>query len=307
MGTVNTGSIAKLLWPGLNKTFGLDNNDYSIEYTDLFDILPSRKAYEEMVSMSGLGLPMEKGEGAPIYNDEFSQAFTYRFINKAYALGFIITKEAIDDAQYDLTVVGQNEARGLGRSCRLGKEWIGANIYNRAFDSNYTFGDGYQLIGSAQPTKTGYTWANTPATQADISEYSLEQALIDIAGYKDDRGNLIAVQGQSLHIPKELEFEVTRILQSVGQNDSANNAVNALKSMGKFPKGVKVNHYFTDTDAWFIRTNLTSGTGMVWFDRTPTEFAMDNEFSTKNAAYSSYFRVSCGVADKRSIYGSSGA
>lgn len=305
MGTVNTGSIAKLLWPGLNKIFGLEYNDYPTEYTELFDVLPSRKAYEELQSMVGFGLAMEKSEGAPIYNDEFSQAFTFRFVNKAYALGFIITKETIDDAQYDLTVVGQNQARGLGRSCRLTKEWIGANVYNRATDTNYTFGDGYQLIGTAQPTKTGPTFANCPAVMADMSEATLEQADIDIAGYKDDRGNLIAVKGEKVIIPKELKFEYLRIAKSVLQNDSANNALNALKESGTF-QNYAINHYLTDSDAWFIRTNLSKGTGMVWFDRAPVEFAMDNEFSTKNAAYSSYFRVSCGVADKRALYGSTG-
>jgi hypothetical protein len=312
---VNTGSIAKLLWPGLDKVFGLEYTDRPTEYTDLYDIKSSKKAYEEQQSMMGLGLPQVKGEGNQIFFDSFEQAFTYRYTNVTYTLGFGITKEAIEDAQYDLTIVGQNESRGLGRAMRLGREYIGANRFNLAFDTGAgsLYGDGYQMIGAAQPTKSGATFANCPVNAAgtaigvDLSELALEQACIDIAGFTDDRGNLVALSGQSLHIPRQLEFEAARILQSVLQSDSTTNNLNALKSLSKFPKGVIINHYSTDPDAFFIRTDIPTGTGLVWFDRVRTEFAMDNDFTTTNALYTARFRASCGISDKRACWGSQGA
>ena len=307
MGVMTTAQFAKLMWPGLNKTYGLSYGEYPPEYDKLFDVEGSNKAYEEIQALTSFGLPFEKGEGSPYVNDEASQSFTSRFVNKTYALGFAITQETIEDNQYDLSIVGKNESRGLGRSMRLGRELIGANIYNRAFDSTLTYGDGYQMIGAAQPTKNAGTFANSPTVAADLSEVALEQALIDIAGFKDERGNIIAVRGISLHLPKELEFEAERILNSIQQNDTANNAVNALKSTGKFPKGVHLNHFFTDPDAWFIRTDIAKGTGPIWFDRVATEFDIDNDFQTTNALYRARFRCSAGIADKRGIYGSPGA
>jgi virulence-associated protein VapD len=307
MGVMTTAQFAKLMWPGLKRTYGLSYGEYSPEFVKLFDVESSNKAYEEIQALTSFGLPFEKGEGSPYMNDEASQSYTNRFVNKTYALGFAITQETIEDNQYDLAIVGRNESRGLGRSMRLGREFIGANIFNRAFDSTLTYGDGYQMIGSAQPTKNAGPFANTPTVAADISEVALEQALIDIAGFKDERGNIIAVKGVSLHLPKELEFEAERILNSIGQNDTANNAVNALRSTGKFPKGVHLNHFLTDPDAWFIRTDVATGTGLIWFDRVATEFAQDNDFQTTNALFRARFRASAGIADKRAVYGSPGA
>jgi len=273
----------------------------------LFDVSSSTKAYEEDQGLTGFGLAFEKSEGAPIIFDEASQNFTMRYVNKTYTLGFAITQETIEDNQYDLSIVGSNQSAGLGRSMRLTREFIGANLYNLAFAAATTYGDGYRMIGAAQPTKTGGTFSNTLSVAADLSELSLEQALIDIAGFKDDRGNLIAVKGNSLHIPKELEFEVARILKSTLQSGSANNDINALNNLNKFPGGVHINHYFTDPDAWFIRTDITKDTGLRWFDRVKTEFAMDDDFQTTNALYRARFRCSAGISDKRSIYGSPGA
>lgn len=307
MSIITTAQFAKLMWPGLNKTFGLNYNEYPPEYVKLFDVAGSNKAYEEDQGLTGFGLAFEKSEGAPIIFDEASQNFTMRYVNKTYTLGFAITQETIEDNQYDLSIVGKNQSAGLGRSMRLTREFIGANIFNLAFDSNTKFGDNYQMIGAAQPTKAGGTFSNTLATAADLSELSLEQALIDIAGFKDDRGNIIAVKGRSLHIPKELEFEVERILNSNLQSGTANNDLNALNSLGKFPGGVHINHYFTDTDAWFIRTDITADTGLRWFDRVKTEFAMDDDFKTTNALYRARFRCSAGISDKRAVYGSPGS
>lgn len=307
MSVMTTAQFAKLMWPGLNKIFGQSYNQYPPEYIKLFDVSTSKKAYEEDQGVSSLGLFKEKSEGSQIQFDSMSQTFTMRYVNKTFTSGFAITQETIEDNQYDLSIVGNSNAAGLGRMARLTKEYIGANIYNRAFDTNLVYGDGKEMICSTQPTKVGGTFSNTLTTAADLSELALEQALIDLAGFKDDRGNLIAVRGMSLHIPKELEFEVERILNSTLRSDTANNDLNALKTLGKFPGGVHINHFFTDPDAWFIRTDITKDMGLRWFDRVPTEFGMDNDFKTTNALYRARFRASAGITDKRAIYGSPGA
>lgn len=307
MGVMTTAQFAKLMWPGLNKIFGDNYKQYPPEYTALFDISSSKKAYEEDQGITSLGLFKEKSEGNAIQFDSMSQSFTMRYVNKTFTSGFVVTQELIEDNQYDLSIVGNSQAAGLGRMARLTREYIGANLYNRAFDTTLVYGDGKEMICSAQPTKTGATFSNTLTTAADLSELSLEQALIDIAGLKDDRGNIIAVKGLSLHIPKELKFEIKRILDSTGQVDTSNNTLNALKDLGEFPGGVHINHFFTDTDAWFIRTDVAKDTGLRWFDRVSTEFAMDNDFKTTNALYRARFRCSAGITDKRAIYGSPGA
>jgi hypothetical protein len=306
MSVITTAQFAKLMWPGLNKVFGESYNEYPPEYTKLFDVSSSTKPYEEDQGIVGFGLAYLKGEGESIKFDEAKQGATMRYVNKTYTLGFAVTQELIEDNQYDLSIVGASQTKGLGRSMRITPEVIGANVYNLAFDSSTTYGDAYQMIGSAQPYRVGGTWSNTPTTQCDISELALEQACIDIANFKDERGLLIAVKARSLHIPPQLEFEVARILQSVQQSGTANNDVNALKAMGKFSGGVHVNHYFSDADAWFIRTDLAKDTGLRWFDRVKTQFAMDNDFNTTNALYRARFRVSAGITDKRAIYGSQG-
>ena len=195
---------------------------------------------------------------------------------------------------------------------RQTKEILAANVYNRAFNTSYTFGDGATLIACANgggstshPTKVGGSFTNGPAVNADLSEAALEQACIDIAGFKNDRGLLVSIMPKTLIIPKELMFEAERILKSTLQNDTANNAVNALKSTGMFSDGVKVNHYLTDPDAWFIRTNCPDG--MKMFNRVDTEFGMDNDFDTTNAKFRARFRCSFGVTDPRGVYGSPGA
>lgn len=311
MGIINTGSFAKALWPGINAWFGLRYKEWPTEYTALFDEEKSGKAFEEEVGVSGFGLAAEKAEGAGITFDEASQSFVMRYNNKTYSLGFIITQEMIEDNQYDLTVIGKKQSQALAFSMRQTKEILAANVYNRAFNTSYTYGDGSTLIacaagGSAShATKTGGTYTNGPSVAADLSEAALEQACIDIASFTNDRGMKIAVMPKKLIIPKELMFEAERILKSTLQNDTANNAINALKSTGMFNGGVDVNHYLTDADAWFIRTNCPEG--MKYFNRVDTEFGMDNDFNTTNAKFRARFRCSFGVTDKRGLYGSPGA
>ena len=303
MAVITTGNFTKALWPGVNAWYGQAYNEHKVEYTDLFDTEQSRKGWEEDVGTSGLGLAKIKGEGAPIEYDTEQQGFIDRYTHATYGLGFIVTAEAFEDDQYD--VVGKKRAKGLAFSMRQTKETVAANIYNRAFNSSYTYGDGVELCSTAHPNVAGGTWANELTTAADLSEAALEQACIDIMKYTNDRGLKISVMPQSLHIPVDLVYEAERILNSPARVGTADNDLNALKTMGKFPKGVKPNHYFTDTDAWFIRTNVPEG--MKYFERRADRFGMDNDFDTDNAKYKATGRWSFGSTDKRQIFGSPGA
>jgi hypothetical protein len=304
MGVITTGSFAKALWPGINKWWGQAYKEWKEEYPALFSIESSSKAFEEEVGVSGFGLPAEKTEGRGISYDDASQSFVMRYQHKTYALGFVITQEMIEDNQYDITVIGKKQSQALAFSMRQGLEVLAANVYNKAF-SGITYNDGVALCSASQITKAGSSFANQLAVAADLSEAALEQACIDIAGFTNDRGLKISVMPDKLIIPKELMFEAERILKSTLQNDTANNAINALKTVGAFPGGVHVNHYLTDSDAWFIRTNCPDG--MKMFKRVDTEFGMDNDFDTYNAKFKARFRVSFGVTDKRGIFGSAGA
>lgn len=302
---ITTGSFAKALWPGVNKWYGEAYAERPTEWTDLFDTETSTKAWEEDVGVSGFGLAGLKPEGQAVGYDTAIQTFINRYVHKTYALGFIITEEAMDDAQYNISVLGKKDAKALGFSMRQTEEILGANVYNRAFSSTYTFGDGVELCSTAHPLFNGGTFSNEPSVAADLSEAALEQASIDIKGFTNDRGLQVAIMPETLILPKELIFEATRILYSSLQSGTANNDINALKQMGMFSKGIKVNHYLTDPDAWFIRTNCPDG--MKCFVRKATTFAMDNDFDTSNAKFKSSFRKSYGCTDPRGIYGSPGA
>lgn len=302
MAVINSGSFAKALWPGINAWYGKAYNEYPVEFEKLFEKYTSNKAYEEDVGQSSFGLAIQKAEGAPIQYDQERQGFTTRYTHAVFALGFIITREIMDDDLYD--VVGQKKAQGLAYSIRQTKEILGTNVYNRAFNSSYTGGDGVALLSASHPNIAGGTWSNLIATASDLSEAALEQAVIDIAGYTNDRGLKIAVKPKSLVIPYNLQFEAMRILKSVGRVGTDNNDINALNSMGMF-KDVIVNHYLTDTDAWFIRTDVPHG--MKYFERNADSFDMDNDFDTENAKYKARFRASWGWTDPRGLYGSAGA
>ncbi len=302
MAVINSGSFAKALWPGVNAWYGKSYNEFEVEFEKLFDKNTSNKAYEEDVGLSSFGLAIQKAEGAPIQYDQERQGFTNRYTHAVYALGFIITREIMEDDQYD--VVGQKKAQGLAYSIRQTKEVLGTNVYNRAFSSSYTGGDGVALLSASHPNVAGGTWSNLIATASDLSEAALEQAVIDIAAYTNDRGLRIAVKPKSLVIPYNLEFEAMRILKSVGRVGTDNNDINALNSSGQF-KDVIVNHYLTDPDAWFIRTDVPNG--MKYFERRADEFGMDNDFDTENAKFKASFRASWGWSDPKGLYGSAGA
>lgn len=303
MSVITSSSFAKLLWPGLNSIYGKEYADYPVEWDKLFEKNTSDRAYEEDLGLSSFGLASVKSEGAPITYDSERQGFTSRYNHVVYALGFIITREIYEDDQYGK--VGAQKAKALARSMRQTKEINGANIYNRAFSgSGYLGGDGKTLIASDHPNVAGGTFSNQIGTAADLSEAALEQAVIDIAGFRDDRGLLIAAKPEKLVIPYQLQFEAKRILGSDGRVGTDLNDPNVLKDMGIF-SNVITNHYLTDSDAWFILTNVKDG--LKYFERRGDQFEMDNDFDTENAKFKATARYSFGWTDPRAIYGSAGA
>lgn len=301
MAIITTGSFAKALWPGVNAWYGKSYNDYKVEYTNLFDTHKSRKAWEEDVSVSSFGLAQQMGEGSAVSYDTEQQGFMTRYTHVEYGLGFMITKNMVEDDQYD--VVGSRKASGLGRSMRQTKETVLANVYNRAFNGDYDGGDGTHLINSAHVNVAGGTWSNIISTAADISEAALEQACIDISKWTDDRGLKIAVRPQRIVVPTDLDFEVNKIMKTEYEVGTANNTVNIVRS--RFPAGVFVSHFLTDVDAWFIKTDAPHG--MKYFERRADSFDMDNDFDTSNAKFKATTRYSAGWSDPRGIYGSAGA
>jgi len=301
-GVITSSSFAKLLWPGLNAIYGKEYSDYPVEWDKLFEKNTSDRAYEEDLGLSSFGLASVKNEGAPITYDTERQGFTSRYNHVVYALGFIITREIYEDDQYGK--VGAQKAKALARSLRQTKEIVGANIYNRAFNGSYVGGDGVSLISASHPNVAGGTFSNQIATASDLSEAALEQAVIDIAGFRDDRGLLIAARPEKLVIPYQLQFEAKRILGADGRVGTDLNDPNVIKDLGIF-SNVVTNHYLTDTDAWFILTTVKEG--LKYFERRGDQFEMDNDFDTENAKYKATARYSFGWSDPRAIYGSQGA
>lgn len=301
-GVITSSSFAKLLWPGLNSIYGKAYSDYPVEWDKLFEKNTSDRAYEEDLGLSSFGLATVKNEGAPITYDTERQGFTSRYNPIVYSLGFIITREIYEDDQYGK--VGAQKAKALARSMRQTKEIVGANVYNRAFNSSYTGGDGVSLINASHPNVAGGTWSNQLGTASDLSEAALEQAVIDIAGFRDDRGLLIAAKPEKLVIPYQLQFEAKRILGADGRVGTDLNDPNVLKDMGLF-SNVITNHYLTDADAWFILTNVKDG--LKYFERRGDQFEMDNDFDTENAKFKATARYSFGWSDPRAIFGSAGA
>lgn len=301
-GIITSSSFAKALWPGVNAWYGKSYKDYPEEWSQIFEKNTSRKAYEEDVGLSSFGLARTKAEGAGIEYDTERQGFTSRYNHVVYALGFIITREIYEDDQYD--VVGKRKANALARSMRQTKEIVGANVLNRAETSGYTGGDGVVLLSASHPNVSGGTFSNKPSTDADLSEAALEQANIDIAAFRDDRGLLIAAKPRKLVIAPSNMFEAKRILGSDGRVGTDANDLNALKTMGIIPE-VTVNHYLTDSDAWFILTDVNDG--LKYFERRGDAFEMDNDFDTENAKFKATARYSFGWTDPRAIYGSMGA
>ena len=306
MGVITTNNFAKDLIPGVKTWFGQKYKEYPIEYLDIFEKMNSTRAFEEEVGVTGFGLAAIKNEGTGIAYDEQEQGFVSRYTHVTYGLGFIITREMYEDGI--AVTVALRRANSLAFSIRQTKEIVGANILNRAFTAAYTMGsnsDGKELCATDHPNKSGGTWSNELATPADLSESALEQACIDIAGFTTDRGLTIAIRPKALIIPQALEFDAYRILESLGQSGTANNDTNALRASGKFPQGILVNHYLTDTDAWFIKTDCPDG--LKYMERRADSFGTENDFDTENAKFKATFRGSFGWSDPRGIFGSPGA
>jgi hypothetical protein len=300
-GPITTGAHPKALWPGIHAWWGRQYNEHREEYVDLFDIESSEQAYEEDVEITGFGLMPVKNESAAAVYDTEQQGVVSRYTHLAYALGYIVTYEELRDNLYE--IVSKRRAQALAFSGRQTVENVCANVYNRGFNGAYTFGDGQTLVSTTHPTMSG-NQSNQLTTAADISEIAIEDLVIQIMQVTNSRGLRVSVLPKSLHIAPQQWFEANRILGSVLQNDTANNAVNVLKAQGTIPEGAKLNHYFSSATAWFIRTNVPRG--MTFFNREPATFDQDNDFDTKNAKALMYLRFSVGVTDWRNIFGTAG-
>ena len=299
---INSASFAKALWPGINTWYGRSYDEWPTEFDKIFEMTNSSRAYEEDVGTTGFGLAQVKPEGQALAYDEESQAYVTRYAHVVYALGFTVTREIYEDDQYD--IVGKRRAEALAFSMRQTKEIVGANVYNRAFSNSYVGGDGLEMISTLHSNFSGGTWSNELATASDLSEAALEQICIDIMKVTNDRGLKISVVPEDLIIPVDLVFEAKRILGSDGRVDTANNDLNALKAFGKFGN-VIVNHYLTDTNAWFVRTNVKNGLKCI--QRRAMDFGIDNDWDTENAKYKASERYVFGWTDPRQIFGTAGA
>jgi len=301
MAVITTGSHPKALWPGVYAWFGAKYDEHPQQYTKLFDIKSSNKNYEELVEQTGFGLAPVKAEGSSTAYDSHAQGVTSRGTNKAYSLGYIVTREEKADNLY--TEVSMQRAASLAFSMAQTRENVGANVYNRAFNSTYAGGDGKELCATDHGSLSG-NQSNELATAADLSEASLEDLTINIMDAVNSKGLKISLQPKSLIVPTALIYDAQRILESTLRVDSANNDINALRSMSVIPE-VVVNNYLTDSDAWFIRTNAPSG--LCWFDREPVQFTKDEDFDTDNAKAKAYMRFVPFWGDWRGVYGSPGA
>jgi phage major head subunit gpT-like protein len=302
MAIITSGNFSKALWPGVNKWYGDAYSEFPVEYTKLFDTFTSRKAFEEDVGMSGLGLAQIKPEAASVSYDSMQQGFINRYTHVTYALGFLVSREAFEDDQYD--VVAEKRAKALAFSMRQTKEIVGANVYNNAFTAGFTGGDGVVLCSTAHPNVAGGTQSNV-GTAATLSEASLEAMVIAMGKWTNDRGLRINVMPKTLIIPVDLEFEANRILGTEYRVVTSNNDINALRTLQKFPGGIAINHYLTDTNGYFIRTNIPDG--MKHFEREADNFSEDNDFDTTNAKFKAYGRYSFGWTDWRGVMGNAGA
>jgi hypothetical protein len=294
--------MLKELLPGLNALFGLEYDKYENEHEAIFDKESSERSFEEEVKLSGFGAAPVKPEGGAISYDSAQEHFTTRYTHETIAMGFALTEEAMEDNLYDS--LSKRYTKSLARACAYTKQVKAAAILNNGFDSNYPTGDGVELFSDAHPLVTGGTNRNEPSTASDLNETSLEQAVIDIAAFTDERGLLIAAKPRRLIIPSALQFTATRILESEYRVASADNDINALRNNGSIPEGYFINHYLTDTNAWFIVTDCPNG--FKQFERVALQTGMDGDFDTGNVRYKARERYSFGVSDPLAGYGSPG-
>lgn len=300
-GVITTGSHPKALWPGVKAWYGTTYDEHQEEYTDLFDVQTTERAYEELVETTNFGLMSVKRQGAAITYDTDSQGSVSRFTAVTYASGYIVTYEENADNQYE--VVSKRRAKKLAFSARQTVENVAAAVYNRAFTAGYTGGDGSTMIASDHTSRNG-NQSNLLTTAADLSEASLEDLVVQIMDTTDNVGNRISVMPESLIVPTAKWFESNRILNSTLQNNTANNAVNALRFTGTFPKGIKVNHYLGSTTAFFIRTNVKDSMIFMWRERP--ELFQDQDGDTRNLKAAIIARFVASWADWRGVFGTPG-
>ena len=300
---ISRAQLAKELEPGLNALFGMEYARYDNEAAEIYDTESSERAFEEEVMLSGFGAAPVKGEGSAVSFDDAQEAYTARYTHETIALAFSITEEAIEDNLYDR--LASRYTKALARSMANTKQVKGAATLNNAFDSTFTCGDGKELCATDHPLVSGNTLRNEPSTASDLNETSLENALIDIAAFVDERGLKVSVRGMKLIVPAALQFVADRLLESTLRPGSADNDVNAVRNMGMLPQGYTVNHYLTDTDAWFIKTDAPRG--FIHFERMPMSTKMEGDFDTGNVRYKARERYSYGYSDPRCVFGSPGA
>tara|TARA_Y100000114_G_C11726986_1_gene311506 strand:+ start:43 stop:951 length:909 start_codon:yes stop_codon:yes gene_type:complete len=300
---INRAQLVKELEPGLNALFGLEYGRYENEHAEIFDTETSERAFEEEVMLSGFGQAPTKGEGAAVTYDSAQETFTSRYSHETVALAFALTEEAIEDNLYD--TLSSRYTRALARSMATTKQVKAANVLNNAFSTSFPGGDGKPLLTTDHPTLSAGDQSNEPSTAADLNETSLENAMIDIAAFKDERGIKVNVQARKLIIPPQLQFVADRILNTPGRVGTSDNDINSLRNMGMLPEGYVVNHYLTDADAFFIKTD--SPNGMKHFERAAMTTGMEGDFETGNVRYKARERYSFGFSDWRGMYGSPGA
>ena len=300
---ISRSQLLKELLPGLNALFGLEYNRYGEEHKEIFETETSERSFEEEQKLSGFSAAPVKNEGNAIAYDNAQEAWTARYNHETIALGFAITEEAVEDNLYDS--LSSRYTKALARAMAYTKQVKGASILNNGFSSSYKGGDGQALFSTAHPLVSGGTNSNTPATAADLNETSLEAAVIQIAGWTDERGLLIAAKPRKLIVPPNLMFVATRLLETELRVGTNNNDVNAIKTMGSIPEGFRVNHFLTDTNAWFLCTDVPNG--LKHFVRTPLANSMDGDFDTGNVRYKARERYSFGWSDPLGMYGSPGA
>jgi|TARA_B110000211_G_scaffold152681_1_gene173531 hypothetical protein len=300
---INRAQLVKELEPGLNALFGLEYDRYENEHTEIFDTENSDRAFEEEVMLSGFGQAPVKGEGASVTYDTAQETFTARYSHETVALAFALTEEAIEDNLYDS--LSSRYTKALARSMATTKQVKAANVLNNGFSNSFPGGDGKALMAADHPTLSGGDQSNEPSVAADLNETSLENAMIDISQFTDERGIKVNVQARKLIIPPQLQFVAERVLKTAGRVGTSDNDINALKNMGMLPEGYVVNHYLTDTDAFFIKTDAPNG--LKHFVRSPMSTGMEGDFETGNVRYKARERYSFGFSDWRGIYGSPGA
>tara|TARA_R110000850_G_scaffold203095_2_gene329313 strand:+ start:86 stop:994 length:909 start_codon:yes stop_codon:yes gene_type:complete len=300
---ISRAQLAKELEPGLNALFGMEYARYDNEHDEIYETESSDRAFEEEVLIVGFGDAKVKTEGQGVSFDNASEGFTARYTHETVALAFALTEEAVEDNLYDR--LGARYTKALARSMAHTKQVKAANVLNNAFNTSFAGGDGQPLVSTAHPLAYGGTLANRAATMSDLNETSLENALITMSTFVDDRNMILALQGTKLIVPPQLQFVVDRLLETPGRVGTADNDINAVKNMGMLPQGYAINHFLSDTDAWFLLSDCPDG--FKHFERSPISTSMEGDFDTGNVRYKARARYSFGYSNPRCVFGSQGA